>query len=107
MIGTEAVSLGQQRTVERRALSMNCISDKYQLTRLKAMPAGSIYNLPSDKTIKSINVLPCDPATLVQLTLDSLPPPIDLTEDIFAHYNTLVIRYARERRVILELMNSW
>lgn len=72
-IGTVAVSFGQQRAVERRALSMNCIGDKFQLTKLKAMPAGSIHtlqsNIPSEKSIKSIKELPCDPGSLLQLSL--------------------------------------
>ena len=62
---------------------MNCISDKYQLSKLKAMPAGSIHtlqsNIPSEKTIKSIKELPCDPASLFQLSLEKLPLPINLT----------------------------
>jgi hypothetical protein len=37
---------------------MNCINDKYQLTKIKAMPGGSINTLASgpvitDKTIQS------------------------------------------------------
>jgi hypothetical protein len=112
-IGTEATSMGTQqpRAVERRALSMNCISDKYQLTKLKAMPVGSIHTLHSnmgstDKTIKSFKDIPTDPACLLQFSLDHFPLPIELTEDVFAHYSTLTTRYAREKRVILELING-
>lgn len=112
-MGTEAGGLGSQggRAVERRALSMNCISDKYQLSKLKAMPAGSIHTLHSnlastDKTIKSFKDIPVDPTTLLPLSLDLLPPPLDLTEETFAHYTTLATRYGREKRVVLELISG-
>jgi hypothetical protein len=111
---TEVISGGlqKQKGVERRALSMNCISDKYQLTKLRTIPGGSIHtlhsNVPStDKTIKSFKDIPNDPSELLQLAIDNIPLPIDITEDIFTHYNTYVTRYAREKRVIFELINTY
>lgn len=91
---------------------MNCISDKYQLTKLRSMPAGSIHTLhtnalSTDKTLKSIKDITNDPGTLAQLSLDNIPTPLDLAEDILTHYCTLATRYARERRVIFELINGF
>jgi hypothetical protein len=79
---------------------MNCISDKYQLTKIKAMNVGSIHTIQAnvvstDKTIKSFKKLPADPSSLVQLELDHLPLPIDLTDEAYAIYSTLVKLYAR------------
>lgn len=85
---------------------MNCINDKYQLSKLRAMPSGSIHTLQSnapstDKTIASLKNIPNDHTpTLLQLSLEALPHPIDLAEEFYARYITLSTRYAREKKVI-------
>lgn len=77
------------------------------------MPAGSIHTLQSnilstDKSIKSIKDIPLDPTlSLLQLSLDSLPHPIDLTDDVYGRYSTLSTQYGWQKKTILDMINGY